>query len=114
MTKKKAVVLAMALCAASFAKADEYQELTPVAAYSGMDTTYIVFAANVGAHGCSLNRNSIAITAAEHSPELVRSSLSIALAAISTETSMKVFWSGCMNGGRPKATLIGYGTTELN
>lgn len=112
--EKRNIVLALALLATSSVKADEYQALLPVAAYSNSDSTYIVFAENVGAHGCAVDRNSVVIKDDEHGVDLVKSSLSIALTAIATGTSMKVFWSGCMNNGRPKATLIGLGTTEIN
>jgi hypothetical protein len=102
-----------ALCVAPV-YAEGYQELTPTAVYSGVDSTYVVFAQNVGTNGCSANRNSIVFTHADHSADLVKTSLTVALTAISTGSAIKVYWSGCLNSGRPKAVLIGLGTTEIN
>lgn len=118
MTRKslaaRSLLLPFAICSMSIASADEYQELMPTAVHSGVNAVYIVIPQNLGLHGCSLNRNSIAITSTEHSADFVKASLSIALASIATGTPMKVFWSGCMTNGRPKVSTVSLGTTELN
>lgn len=104
--------LAIGAIAPTFA--DEYQELTPIAAHSAVSAVYIVFAQNLGLHGCSLNKNNIAITSAEHSADFVKVSLSVALTSIATGVPMKVFWSGCMINGRPKVSTVSLGTAEPN
>lgn len=92
-----------------------YQELTPVAVYSDVaGDVYMVFPQNVGLNGCTIDRNSILISSSEHTAALAKSALSITLAAIATDKNIKVYWSGCMNNGRPKAISVGYGTTEIN
>lgn len=116
MKRRIAGPIALLLCvlAAAPALADGYQQLSPIAAYSSEEDTYIIFAQNIGLNGCSLNKNNIAIVGGEQGSELVKSSLAIALAAISTGTPITVHWSGCLPNGRPKATMIGLGTAIPN
>jgi hypothetical protein len=110
----KSLVTSVLVFGSTTVQADEYQVLAPVAVHTSVSATYIVFANNVGMHGCALDKNNIAITVADHSADMVKASLAIALNSISTGTSIKVYWSGCMASGRPKIASIGIGAAEPN
>ena len=75
---------------------------------------YIVMPNNIGANGCTQNKNSIHLRPDVHSEKFIDSSLSISLAAIASNTKIKVYWNGCLSNGRPKATLLAFGTAEIN
>jgi len=111
----KLIITVFFLLISSVAVGEGYQELSPTSVYSGDNgALYIVMANNIGLNGCSINKNNILINPSESSGEYVKSALSITLAAIATGKSIKVYWNGCLVGGRPKATLIGLGITEIN
>ncbi len=106
---------AILLVAATNSYAEGYQELTPTAVYSGVNgQLYIVMDSNIGANECSLNKNSVLIDPSQQSDEMAKSALAVALSAIATKQNVNVYWSGCLSNGRPKATLVGLGTTEIN
>jgi len=110
---KLTIFAGFVLSSASYA--DGYQELTPASVFSGENgDLYIVMNQNIGANGCVHDKNSVLIKSDEQSPELVKTALSITLSAIATTKNIKVYWSGCLSGGRPKATLVGFGSTEIN
>ncbi len=112
---KQLLTLLIVLSFSSFINAQGYQRLDPVAVYtSESGQLYIVMEYNIGARGCTHDKNSILIHPEEHSSEFLKSSMSIALAAVAAKQSLKVFWDGCLTSGRPKATLIGFGSTEIN
>ena len=92
-----------------------YQELSPIAVHkSDGGGLYIVMEQNIGENGCNLNKNSVHLRPDEHTEKFIDSALSIALASIASKTNIKVYWNGCLSNGRPKATVIGYGTAEMN
>lgn len=107
------VLGAAIFCCAGFAAG--YQEVTPVSVYTADNgDLYIVSSQDLGANGCTQNKNSILLRTADHSDGFIRSSLSVSLAAVASGKDIKVYWDGCLSGGRPKASLIGFGTAQVN